>query len=225
MSKSAKGAPKAPRGLVQELATPRSSRPPTLSREDWVAAALDVIAAEGVSAVSVEDLARRLAVTKGSFYWHFASREELLRAAFATWEDRATDTLIRGAGEQGKPSERLRFLVEAALDGVHEASVERALLTAGTDALAKEFVARVTRKRVEFLVEVYRSVGLGPAEAHSWALLAYSAYVGLMRIGFDAPELVEKTGTLRAHIENMARTLTVPLATPASLEGRQARGS
>ena len=42
-----------------------------LSAEDWAQAALDLIAEQGVAAVAVEPLARRLGVTKGSFYWHF----------------------------------------------------------------------------------------------------------------------------------------------------------
>ncbi|MBP8098362.1 MAG: helix-turn-helix transcriptional regulator, partial [Arenimonas sp.] len=54
---------------------------PRLSAEDWARAALDVIAEQGLAAVAVEPLARRLGVTKGSFYWHFPSREALLVAA------------------------------------------------------------------------------------------------------------------------------------------------
>ena len=52
-----------------------------LSADDWALAALDVIAEQGLAAVAVEPLARRLGVTKGSFYWHFPSREALLVAA------------------------------------------------------------------------------------------------------------------------------------------------
>jgi len=44
-------------------------------------AALEQIAEQGVLAVAVEPLARRLGVTKGSFYWIFPSREALLVAA------------------------------------------------------------------------------------------------------------------------------------------------
>ena len=45
-----------------------------------------MIAEEGVAAVAVEALARRLGVTKGSFYWHFKNREALLQAALKRWE-------------------------------------------------------------------------------------------------------------------------------------------
>ena len=65
------------------LKTERSGR---LSAEDWAQAALDLIAEQGVAAVAVEPLARRLGVTKGSFYWHFPSRDALLQAALERWE-------------------------------------------------------------------------------------------------------------------------------------------
>ena len=42
-----------------------------LSAEDWEQGALDMIAEQGIGALAVEALARRLGVTKGSFYWHF----------------------------------------------------------------------------------------------------------------------------------------------------------
>ena len=46
---------------------PKNERPTRLSAEDWALAALDVIAEQGLAAVAVEPLARRLGVTKGSF--------------------------------------------------------------------------------------------------------------------------------------------------------------
>ena len=57
-----------------------------LTADDWAQAALDLIAEQGVAAVAVEPLARRLRVTKGSFYWHFPSRDALLQAALERWE-------------------------------------------------------------------------------------------------------------------------------------------
>ena len=57
-----------------------------LSAEDWEEAALKLIAEQGVSAVAVEALARQLGVTKGSFYWHFRTREALVQAALERWE-------------------------------------------------------------------------------------------------------------------------------------------
>ena len=66
----------------------------SLTAEAWAAAALDAMAAGGLDAVAVEPLARRLNVTKGSFYWHFPNREALLKAALALWEQRETVDVV-----------------------------------------------------------------------------------------------------------------------------------
>ena len=67
-----------------------------LSREAWVKAASILIAQEGVPAVAVEPLAVALGVTKGSFYWHFHNRDELIQAALEAWEqDQSVASLRR----------------------------------------------------------------------------------------------------------------------------------
>lgn len=63
-----------------------------LSKEDWVRAALFAIADGGAAAVAVEPLAARLGATKGSFYWHFRSREQLIAEALEFWEPTAPTT-------------------------------------------------------------------------------------------------------------------------------------
>ena len=50
----------------------------TLSAADWETEALKMIADQGIRALAVEPLARKMGITKGSFYWHFPTREALL---------------------------------------------------------------------------------------------------------------------------------------------------
>ena len=54
-----------------------------LSRDSWIDAALELLLQSGPDAVAVQPIARRLGTTKGSFYWHFSSRDDLLRATLA----------------------------------------------------------------------------------------------------------------------------------------------
>ena len=60
------------------LMTETALRNKRLSADDWTREALAQMAELGVAAVAVEPIARRLKVTKGSFYWHFPSRDALL---------------------------------------------------------------------------------------------------------------------------------------------------
>ena len=82
-----------------------------LSREDWINRGLQVLAEEGMEAVRVEPLAKRLNVTKGSFYWHFKNRQALLLEILQAWVNLQTDSiinLVETAG--GSASAKLMYL-------------------------------------------------------------------------------------------------------------------
>lgn len=49
-----------------------------LSKADWTEAALAALARDGLASVAVEPLALQLGTTKGSFYWHFTDRADLI---------------------------------------------------------------------------------------------------------------------------------------------------
>lgn len=57
-----------------------------LTREVWIAAAREVLVLRGVDDIKIDRLARSLNVTRGSFYWHFRHRDDLLEALWRDWE-------------------------------------------------------------------------------------------------------------------------------------------
>jgi AcrR family transcriptional regulator len=61
-----------------------------MTRDDWMRAARLALLDGGPGAVRVEKLARDLRVTKGSFYWHFKDREDLLEALLREWEEESS---------------------------------------------------------------------------------------------------------------------------------------
>jgi AcrR family transcriptional regulator len=82
-----------------------------LDRNDWLKAARLALLTGGVEAVRVEKLARNLSVTKGSFYWHFKDREELLALLLREWEEELQKDIIpRLKGRRGP--EALRLLLQ-----------------------------------------------------------------------------------------------------------------
>ena len=71
----------------------------------------------GVEAVRVEKLARNLYVTKGSFYWHFRDREELLEALLREWEGELMQDLIpQLKGRRGRAA--LKLLLDLLVERV-----------------------------------------------------------------------------------------------------------
>ena len=79
--------------------TIRSRMDTERSREDWLLGARMALLRGGVEAVRVEKLARTLGVTKGSFYWHFKDRNELLELLLREWEVEVPELLSAVACE------------------------------------------------------------------------------------------------------------------------------
>jgi len=57
------------------------------AKEALLGAAVDVIRAQGLHATTVDDLCEAAGVTKGAFFHHFASKEELAVAAADHWSE------------------------------------------------------------------------------------------------------------------------------------------
>jgi len=71
-----------------------AERPARLAADDWLEAALATLVSGGIEAVQITVLARDLGVTRGSFYWHFESREALLDALLTEWRARNTGVMV-----------------------------------------------------------------------------------------------------------------------------------
>lgn len=65
------------------------------SAEAWLEAAYELLLESGVDAVKVQPLAKRLGLSRTSFYWFFEDRDALLAALIARWRDKNTGALLR----------------------------------------------------------------------------------------------------------------------------------
>jgi len=61
----------------------------------WLEAAYDALIESGVEAVRILPLAKRLDLSRTSFYWFFKDREELLDALVSRWRDKNTGALLK----------------------------------------------------------------------------------------------------------------------------------
>ncbi len=164
-------------------ARPAAASHNRLSAEDWELAALDLIAEQGVGALAVETLAKRLGVTKGSFYWHFRNREALLKAALSRWENHDERELLGHIAAVGDhPRERLGALFRWVSREVRPHRIYAALMQALDHPLVRPLMARVSQRRMDLLTLAFRQAGLDRAEAQHRARLTYAAYVGFLQL-------------------------------------------
>ena len=153
---------------------------PTLTASDWAEAALQLIAEKGLRALTVSALASRLGVTKGSFYWHFQGRPELLAATLSRWEQRATTETMKGLDAVTDHRLRLELMLDAASQPPRSRSLYAALAEAAEDPVVRRVLDRVASARIAYLEVCYSHLGFSPALARSYAVFAYAAYRGLL---------------------------------------------
>lgn len=152
-----------------------------------------MLAEGGLAAVAVEPLAARLGTTKGSFYGSFAGRDELLVRTLEHWERVETDEVIAMVEAQPDAATRLRTLLVAAMGGRQArtgAAVELALQPTAGHPLVAAMLARVTRRRLDYLSALFAELGFSPVESTRRSLLAYTAYLGHAQIAHATPELL-----------------------------------
>jgi AcrR family transcriptional regulator len=66
-----------------------------LSKSNWTDASISTLLDEGIDAVQITRLARKLGVSRGSFYWHFEDRPALLKAMVDVWRERNSDSVMQ----------------------------------------------------------------------------------------------------------------------------------
>jgi AcrR family transcriptional regulator len=183
-----------------------------LNRQDWVDAALEAIADGGLAAVAVVPLAERLGATKGSFYWHFTTREALIEAALAAWEQTTTSAVIAEVDSASPdPGEQLRLLFKRVTELAARDRIELSLLATADHPTVRPVFDRVTRRRIDFAAELFQRLGFPRAEAKRRALLAYSAYLGHAQLVHATPQLLPQTQKARrAYLDDVLTALTSP---------------
>ncbi len=178
-----------------------------LSADDWAQAALDLIAESGVSSVAVEPLARRLGVTKGSFYWHFPSRDALLQAALERWETVEQEALFGALEKMPDPRERLRALFQMVAHEYQSHVIYSALLKAQDNPSVQPVIERVSKRRLDYLTASFRQAGLPREAAQHRARLTYTAYVGFLQLNLQLQQARMQHEEFEAYVEHLAQTL------------------
>jgi len=174
--------------------TRRRGQPSRADASQWVLAAMDILAAHGVDALRVEQLAKSLGVTKGSFYWHFRDRDAFLEAILDTWRRRATLQIIDRLEQSGQsPKDRLAALLSLPYAGTkaeQAASVELAIrLWARTDARALRALAEVDTLRLRYFAQLFGAMGMTEQDAGIKSVVAYS----YMRVAPSLPDYNAET--------------------------------
>ena len=124
------------------------------TRNDWVEAGIEVLAQQGAHALTIDRLAERLGVTKGSFYHHFKNQADYRDALLANWEERGMAGMPATPTTVAEALATLDRIVEASPVGTDRDRGMAIRFWATQDPLVRAYVERVDAQRLAFAGDV-----------------------------------------------------------------------
>lgn len=150
---------------------------------------MDILAEEGIGGLRVEVLAKRLKVTKGSFYWHFTDRRDLLLAVLTVWkEGRIRDIIKQTRAQPGEELERLHHVIDVYSAGRNRRGMLIELAVRDwvrRDPEVAAIVAEVDDIRLRCARELFLACGVPFDEASSRCMLLYAYVFGISLMIYD----------------------------------------
>ncbi|ORB01663.1 TetR family transcriptional regulator [Mycolicibacter minnesotensis] len=159
-----------------------------LSVQDWVQAGFRILADDGLKALTIDRLCKRLGVTKGSFYWHFTDMKAYRNALVDTWAAvRDADRGDFDALSDIPPRERLSHMMTA-LVGPSHWMLERAMREWARSQDSVAAAVRSSDQRVLAAVrQVFLDDGFAPDEADMRANATFAAGIGVLHLAGSRP--------------------------------------
>lgn len=153
----------------------------------WLAEALQVLKTEGIDKVSIEALAKRLGITKGTFYYIFKDRRELLDALLEYYYETYTERYVELANSlEGAPHERFHALIARSI-GENVTEYDKAFrIWALKDEKAAELYQRIDAERYRIFKGFFVEHGFSEQDAHVRSEFFLYYYIGALL--FDARE-------------------------------------
>jgi len=169
-----------------------------LKRFDWLLAALELFVAEGIDAVRITRLADELGVTRGSFYWHFSNRDDLVESLVAYWRDKNTSVIVEAVSKATSLSDGIFNFFDTCVDhNQFDPRLDLAIREwARRSEEIREQIDLADETRVKAITEMFSRFAYAMPDAFIRARVIYFA-----QIGFYALDVKESLSTRLAYTE------------------------
>ncbi len=191
-----------------------------LRRFDWLLAALEVFVAQGIEAVRITRLADDLGVTRGSFYWHFSNRDDLIDALVEYWRDKNTRAIIEAMENATSLSDGIFRLFDTCLDtGLFDPRLDLAIREwARRSELIHAAVDDADTTRVQSITDFFIRFDYPMPQAFIRARVIYFA-----QIGFYALDVKEPLATRASYTDAYFESFTGRQLAPGEADAFQKR--
>jgi AcrR family transcriptional regulator len=159
------------------------------SKDLWLHAAYEVLISEGIEAVKVMTLAKRLNLSRTGFYWFFEDINELHKSMVRRWESKNTGNLIDRCGfDASNISEALFNLMDCWLDPtLFDARLDLAIRNwARVDSDLNQRLSKADHLRIHAVGEMFKRHGFNDEQAEVRGLTVIYTQIGY--ISMDVQE-------------------------------------
>lgn len=176
------------------------------SSDVWLGAAYDALLETGVDGVKIQPLAKRLNLSRTSFYWFFKDRQELLDALIAQWRDKNTGNLIKQTEAYAETiTEAMLNIIDCWLmPDLFDAKFEFAIRS--WSAQSSEVLAEIERadqQRLDALAQLFTRFGLDEAMADVRARTIYLVQIGYISMQSNE-DITTRMKRIPAYVETFA---------------------
>lgn len=176
------------------------------SKELWLDTAYEVLVSDGIDAVKVMTLAKKMNLTRTGFYWFFADLNELHSAMIERWENQNTGNLVERCNMKASS-------ICEALFNVMDCWLDPSLFDAGLDLAIRNW-ARVApdlqrrlnnadRLRIDAVADMFRRHGFSQAQADVRSLTVIYTQIGYISMQITEND-VERLARVQHYVELFA---------------------
>lgn len=176
------------------------------SPDVWLNAAYELLLETGVDTVRIQPLAKKLKLSRTSFYWFFKDREELLGSLIAVWRDKNTGNIVKRASAYAET------LVEAVLN-VSDCWFDRNLFDSKLEFAVRSWalqseevqaeVQSADQQRLGAFTDLFRRFGHNEMSADVRARTIY-----LLQIGYISMQTAEPMALRMARMPKYVEIFT-----------------
>ncbi len=191
------------------------------SADLWLQAAYDTVVETGVDAVRIQPLAKKLKLSRTSFYWFFKDRDELLNALLKKWRDKNSGNLVTQSQAYAETiAEAILNVFDCWLNqDLFDSQFEFAVRSwALQSAEVAEQIGLADEARLEALRQMFIRFGYEPLKADVRARTIY-----LTQIGYISMKSDEDITTRLQRISDYVEIFTGQTPEPRELERFYAR--
>ncbi|MEP9371939.1 TetR/AcrR family transcriptional regulator [Mesorhizobium sp. KR1-2] len=158
------------------------------TRNDWLNLAIRTLIEDGIDQVKIQVMARKLNVSRSSFYWFFESLQDLHDQLLQNWLRKNTDPVVEHAMRPAPNINRAILNVFECWvdDRLFDPKLDIAVrIWARRDPSIRAVIDEADRRRVEALTAMYRRYGYDEENAFIRARVLYFMQIGHYTLDLD----------------------------------------